>query len=70
MVPLVFNIRMDPFESFDNKDACGHLMQKVSWPIQPMAEQLSPFAAYPPVQGGKGFGMSNVVDDFVNQARQ
>jgi len=45
-------------------------MQKVSWPIQPMAEQLSPFAAYPPVQGGKGFGMSNVVDDFVNQARQ
>ena len=38
MVPLVFNIRMDPFESFNNKDACGHLMQKVSWLIQPMGE--------------------------------
>jgi len=49
-------------------------MQKVSWLIQPMgelmAEQLSPFAEYPPIQGDKGFDMSNVVDEFVNKARQ
>jgi arylsulfatase len=25
-VPLVFNIRMDPFESQDSKDSYGHLM--------------------------------------------
>ena len=39
-VPLVFNIRMDPFESYDSKDSYGHLMQNVSWLIQPMGELM------------------------------
>lgn len=73
-VPLVFNLRMDPFESYDNKDSYGHLMQKVSWLIQPMGvlmnEHLETLAEYPPVQGGKSFDMSNVVDQFINKARQ
>jgi len=73
-VPLVFNIRMDPFESYDNKDSYGHLMQKVSWLIQPMGElmgaHLKSLADYPPVQGGKSFDMSNVVQEFINKARQ
>lgn len=73
-VPLVFNIRMDPFESYDNKDSYGHLMQKVSWLIQPMGElmgqHLQSLADYPPVQGGKSFDMSNVVEQFINKARQ
>ncbi|WP_186756021.1 arylsulfatase [Echinicola salinicaeni] len=73
-VPLVFNIRMDPFESFDNKDSYGHLMQKVSWLIQPMGtlmgEHLQSLAEYPPVQGGKSFDMSNVVDDFIKKGHQ
>jgi arylsulfatase A-like enzyme len=73
-VPLVFNIRMDPFESYDNKDSYGHLMQKVSWLIQPMGqlmnEHLKTLAEYPPVQGGKSFDMSNVVQEFINKARQ
>jgi arylsulfatase len=73
-VPLVFNLRMDPFESYDNKDSYGHLMQKVSWLIQPMgvlmAEHLKTLAEYPPVQGGKSFDMSNVVEQFINKARQ
>ena len=73
-VPLVFNIRMDPFESYDNKDSYGHLMQKVSWLIQPMGtlmgQHLQSLTEYPPVQGGKSFDMSNVVDEFINKARQ
>lgn len=73
-VPLVFNIRMDPFESYDSSDAYGHLMQKVSWLIQPMGElmenHLKSLAKYPPVQGGKSFDMSNVVDEFINKAQQ
>jgi hypothetical protein len=73
-VPLVFNIRMDPFESYDTPDAYGHLMQKVSWLIAPigalMNEHLKSLAEYPPVQGGKSFDMSNVVDEFINRARQ
>jgi arylsulfatase len=73
-VPLVFNIRMDPYESYDSPDAYGHLMQKVSWLIQPMgvlmARHLESLAKYPPVQGGKSFDMSNVVEEFINKARQ
>jgi len=73
-VPLVFNLRMDPFETYDNKDSYGHLMQKVSWLIQPMGvlmnEHLKTLAEYPPVQGGKSFDMSNVVEQFINKARQ
>ncbi|MFN2125808.1 MAG: arylsulfatase [Candidatus Promineifilaceae bacterium] len=69
--PLVFNIRMDPFESYDNKDSYGHLMQKVSWLMQPMgrlmAAHLQSLAEYPPVQGGKSFDMSNVVEEFVKK---
>jgi len=73
-VPLVFNIRMDPFESYDNKDSYGHLLQKVSWLIQPMGElmqaHLKTLAEYPPVQGGASFDMSNVVQEFINKAKQ
>lgn len=73
-VPLVFNLRMDPFESYDSKDSYGHLMQKVSWLMQPMGElmkqHLVTLAEYPPVQGGKSFDMSNVVKDFMEKAPQ
>ena len=73
-VPLVFNIRMDPYESYDSSDAYGHLMQKVSWLIQPMGvlmqQHLQSLRDYPPVQGGSSFDMSNVVEEFINKARQ
>ncbi|QDT65980.1 arylsulfatase [Calycomorphotria hydatis] len=72
--PIVFNIRMDPYESYDNKDSYGHLMQKVSWLLAPIGEQmnlhLKTLAEYPPVQGGKSFDMSNVVDEFIKKGRQ
>ena len=70
-VPLVFNLRMDPYESYDSKDSYGHLMQKVSWLLQPMGslmrEHLMSLAEYPPVQGGKSFDMSNVIEQFINR---
>jgi len=73
-VPLVFNIRMDPFESYDSKDSYGHLLQKVSWLIQPMGElmqaHLKTLAQYPPVQGGASFDMSNIVQEFINKSKQ
>ncbi len=73
-VPLVFNIRMDPFESFDTTDAYGHLLQKVSWLLQPMGvlmqQHLQTLADYPPVQGGTSFDMSNVVEQFMSNAQQ
>ena len=73
-VPLVFNIRMDPYESYDSSDSYGHLLQKVSWLIQPMGElmgkHLQTLRDYPPVQGGKSFDMSNVVQEFINKSKQ
>ncbi|MCA0922596.1 arylsulfatase [Pseudooceanicola nanhaiensis] len=72
--PMVFNIRMDPFESYSSTDAYGHLMQKVSWLMQPlnvlMQEHLQTLAEYPPVQGGASFDMSNVVEQFINKSMQ
>jgi hypothetical protein len=73
-VPLVFNLRMDPYESYDNKDSYGHLLQKVSWLIQPMGRlmgaHLKSLVDHPPVQGGKSFDMSNVVEEFIKKGRQ
>jgi arylsulfatase len=67
---MVFNIRMDPFESYDSTDSYGHLLQKVSWMVAPigelMKEHLQTLAEYPPVQGGKSFDMSNVVQQFLS----
>jgi arylsulfatase A-like enzyme len=72
--PLIFNIRMDPFESWDSTDSYGHLLQKVSWLTGPMGEMmkehLKTLAEYPPVQGGKSFDMSRVVEEFVEKSRQ
>lgn len=73
-VPLVFNIRLDPFESYSDKESYGHLLQKVSWLMQPMGElmgsHLKTLAEYPPVQGGKSFDMSNIVEDFMKSGMQ
>ena len=72
-VPRVFNLRMDPFESYDNSDSQGHLMQKVSWLIQPMGQlvgqHLMTLKDFPPVQGGKSFDMSNLVGDFLKKGK-
>jgi hypothetical protein len=71
--PMLFNIRMDPFESYDSVDSYGHLLQKVSWLVAPMSElmkeHLKTLAEYPPVQGGKTFDMSNVVEQFLSKGR-
>ncbi len=72
--PLLFNLRSDPFESYDTKDSFGHLGQRVSWVFQPMVEHmqahLKTLAQYPPVQGGTSFDMSNVVQEFLRRTTQ
>jgi arylsulfatase A-like enzyme len=72
--PKVFNLRMDPFESYGSVDSYGHLLQKVSWMLGPMSElmrnHLQTLAEFPPVQGGKSFDMSNAVQEFIAKAQQ
>ena len=73
-MPLIFNLRMDPYESYDSTDSYGHLTQKISWLFQPMSvlmqQHLASLAEYPPVQGGASFDMSNVVEEFTSKAMQ
>ncbi|MGR3805113.1 sulfatase-like hydrolase/transferase [Marinibacterium profundimaris] len=72
--PPMYNLRADPYESYDGLDAQAHLLQKISWLFQPMnvlmTEHLQSLAEYPPVQGGSSFDMSNVVEEFINKPRQ
>jgi arylsulfatase len=35
-----------------------------------MTEHLKTLAQHPPVQGGKTFDMSNVVEEFINKGKQ
>ncbi len=71
--PKVFNLRMDPFESYDTSDSYGHLAQKVSWQMAPMnaiiGAHLKSLREVPPVQGGKSFNMSSLVEDFLSKGR-
>ena len=66
---LLFNLRSDPFESYDTTDSYGHLVQRNSWLFQPTMElitaHLKTLAEYPPVQGGASFDVSNIVQEFL-----
>lgn len=70
---LIFNLRSDPFESYDSTDSYGHLAQRVSWLAAPMSElvqgHLKTLAQYPPVQSGTSFDMSKIVQEFLQQTK-
>jgi arylsulfatase A-like enzyme len=72
--PLMFNLRSDPFESYDSKDSYGHLIQKNSWISGPMGEligaHLRTLAEYPPVQAARSFDRSNLVQDFLQSQKR
>lgn len=71
--PVFFNIRSDPFESYDSEDSYGHMAQRVSWLFQPISEIIQKHVAtikqYPPVQGGTGFQLDDVVIDLLKQMK-
>ncbi|MFZ5838389.1 MAG: arylsulfatase [Pseudomonadota bacterium] len=72
--PKVYNLRADPFESYDSVDSNGHLAQKVSWMLAPvsemMAEHVQSLVDYPPTQGGTTFDMSKVIEDAMSASQQ
>ncbi|MGH8790446.1 MAG: arylsulfatase [Cupriavidus necator] len=73
-ITMLFNLRSDPFESYDSKDSYGHLVQKAAWMAGPLGElianHLQTLGEYPPVQAAKSFDRSNMVQDFLQQKRQ
>ncbi|MEJ8855124.1 arylsulfatase [Variovorax robiniae] len=73
-IALIHNLRSDPFESYSSKDSYGHLAQKAAWLSQPLGEligtHLKTLKDYPPVQVGKSFDKSNLVQDFLGSVRR
>ncbi len=72
--PLMFNLRSDPFESYDSKDSYGHLIQKSSWIAGPMGElvgaHLKTLIDYPPVQSPRSFDRSNLVQETLQAQKK
>lgn len=71
---LIFNLRSDPFESYDTKDSYGHLAQRTSWIVAPMMEvvqeHLKTLIQYPPVQKGSTFDVSNIVEQTLEMNKK
>lgn len=72
--PKIYNLRADPFESFDSIDANGHLIQKMSWLLAPASEMVSEhvksLVEYPPTQGGSTFDMTKIIEDAMKKTQQ
>lgn len=70
---LIFNLRSDPFESYDTKDSYGHMAQRTSWVVAPMMEivqkHLQTLIEYPPVQKGTTFDASNLVEQVMGMKK-
>lgn len=72
--PKMYNLRADPFESYDSIDANGHLVQKMSWLLAPVSElvqeHVKSLVEYPPTQGGTTFNMAEVIENAMKQTQQ
>ncbi|GGB05121.1 arylsulfatase [Agarivorans gilvus] len=72
--PKVYNLRADPFESYDSVDANGHLVQKMSWLLAPVSEMVQQHVQslvdYPPVQGGTSFDMAKTIEKAMQKTQQ
>ncbi|WP_439709832.1 arylsulfatase [Vibrio jasicida] len=72
--PKLYNLRADPFESYDSIDANGHLIQKMSWLLAPVSEivkeHVQSLVEYPPTQGGSTFDMAEVIEEAMKKTQQ
>ncbi len=72
--PKLYNLRADPFESYDSVDANGHLVQKMSWLLAPVSEMMQAHVKslvdYPPTQGGSTFDMTKVIEDAMSSTQR
>lgn len=68
--PVMFNIRMDPFESFDEIGDRSQVLQAKQWinePIQHLlAEHVQSLVDYPPVQRAATFDFSAIMEQLMS----
>ncbi|MCK5831244.1 MAG: arylsulfatase [Methylococcales bacterium] len=72
--PKLYNLRADPFESYDSVDSNGHLLQKMSWLLAPASEivgkHVKTLVDYPPTQGSTTFDISKVIEKAMSKTQQ
>lgn len=72
-IPLAFNLRQDPYESFDNTTDRSEITQKKLWLAEPvealLGEHIKTLIDYPPVQKATTLEFSKLVDDLMSQKK-
>ncbi|WP_207308698.1 arylsulfatase [Marinobacter caseinilyticus] len=68
--PIFYNIRMDPFESFDSTTDRSDIVQAKQWLNEPvqhlLAEHIASLSEYPPVQRAATFDFSSLMDQLLS----
>lgn len=72
-IPLVFNLRQDPYESFDSTTDRSEIAQKKLWLGEPVealiGEHIKSLMDYPPVQKASTLEFSKLVDNLMSQKK-
>ncbi|MCH1496753.1 MAG: arylsulfatase [Rubripirellula sp.] len=67
--PIMYNLRLDPFESFDGLTDRSNIVQAKQWlnePIQELlGEHIQSLMAYPPLQKAASFDFSALIDQMM-----
>lgn len=67
--PIMYNLRLDPFESFDGLTDRSNIVQAKQWlnePIQQLlGEHIQSLMAYPPLQKAASFDFSALIDQMM-----
>ncbi|SMO77986.1 arylsulfatase [Solitalea koreensis] len=68
-MPMLFNLRKDPFEVYDGETGFRHIMKK-SWVIQPaigyINELMATFKDFPPRQAAASLDLNKAVENALN----
>jgi len=68
--PVMYNIRMDPFESFDGVTDRSDIVQAKQWLNEPvqhlLSEHIKSLSEYPPVQKAASFDFSALMEQLMS----
>lgn len=67
-IPLIFNLRQDPFESFDSTTDRSEITQRKLWLGEPvealLGEHIKSLMDYPPVQKAATLDFSKLIENL------
>jgi len=72
-IPLIFNIRQDPYESFDSTTDRSQITQQKLWLGEPvealLGQHVKSLMDYPPVQKATTLDFSKLVENLLSQKK-